>query len=126
MSRAMKPSRLLIRTASNAWFPQVVSVLSLPDRGSEVDQAVAELWSRLEIVSSPTELGFVRKYPEVADGLAAFSDDEVFSAIVSRRSGGVTGDRPIKQCGVGRTSTGSGRLWRRCAGGPQLPCSPAP
>ena len=91
-----EPSRLLIRTASNAWFPQVVSVLSLPDRGSEVDQAVAELWSRLEIVSSPAELGFVRKYPEVADRLAAFSDDEVFSAIVSRRSGGVTGDRPIK------------------------------
>src|SRR6266436_787771 len=28
------PSRLLIRTASNAYFPQVVSVLSLPDRGS--------------------------------------------------------------------------------------------
>ena len=27
------PSRLLIRTASNAYFPQVVSVLSLPDRG---------------------------------------------------------------------------------------------
>ena len=91
-----EPSRLLIRTASNAWFPQVVSVLSLPDRGSEVDQAVAEVWSRLEIVSSLADLGFVRKYPEVADRLAAFSDDEVLSAIASRRSGGVTGDRPIK------------------------------
>ena len=30
------PSRLLIRTASNAYFPQVVSVLSLPDRGTAV------------------------------------------------------------------------------------------
>ena len=38
------PSRLLIRTASNAWFPQVLSVLSLPDRGTEVDEAVA--WRR--------------------------------------------------------------------------------
>lgn len=91
-----EPSRLLIRTASNAWFPQVVSVLSLPDRGKDVDQAVAELWSRLEIVSSTTELGFVRKYPEVADRLAVFSDDEVLSAIVARRSGGLAGDRPIK------------------------------
>ena len=27
------PSRLLVRTASNAWFPQVVSVLSLAERG---------------------------------------------------------------------------------------------
>ena len=31
-------SRLLIRTASNAYFPQVVSVLSLPDRGTAVDR----------------------------------------------------------------------------------------
>ena len=30
------PSRLLIRTASNAYFPQVVSLLSLPERGSAV------------------------------------------------------------------------------------------
>ena len=29
-----QPSRLLIRTASNAYFPQLVSVLSLPDRGA--------------------------------------------------------------------------------------------
>ena len=35
-----QPSRLLIRTATNAYFSQVVSVLSLPDRGSAVEQAV--------------------------------------------------------------------------------------
>ena len=29
-----QPSRLLIRTASNVYFPQLVSVLSLPDRGA--------------------------------------------------------------------------------------------
>ena len=45
------PSRLLIRTASNAWFPQVLSVLSLPDRGTEVDEAVEELWQQLQIVN---------------------------------------------------------------------------
>ena len=28
------PSRLLVRTASNAWFPQVVSVLPLPGHGT--------------------------------------------------------------------------------------------
>ena len=40
------PSRLLIRTASNAYFPQVVSVLSLPDRGSAVETAVARALGR--------------------------------------------------------------------------------
>ena len=50
-----QPSRLLIRTASNAWFPQVLSVLSLPDRGTEVDQAVEELWQQLQIVNDLTQ-----------------------------------------------------------------------
>jgi hypothetical protein len=46
------PSRLLIRTASNAYFPQVVSVLSLPDRGSGVETAVREVWDLLQLVDS--------------------------------------------------------------------------
>lgn len=46
-----EPSRLSIRTASNARFPQVVGALSLPDRGSEVDQVVEALWDHLHIVT---------------------------------------------------------------------------
>ena len=91
-----EPSRLLIRTASNAWFPQVLSVLSLPDRGTEVDQAVDELWQHLQIVTDAAVLGVVKRYPGVADRLASFSDDEVLSAIASRSSGGGAGERPIK------------------------------
>ena len=89
-------SRLLIRTASNAWFPQVVSVLSLPERASEVEEAVAELWGHLQIVQDASELAFVKRHPEVANRLAPFSDEEVLEAIVARNSGGVAGERPIK------------------------------
>ena len=32
-----QPSRLLIRTASNAYFPQVTSVLLIPEQGSAVE-----------------------------------------------------------------------------------------
>ena len=35
-----QPSRLLIRTATNAHFPQVLSALSLPEQGSQVEAAV--------------------------------------------------------------------------------------
>ena len=94
--RCDQPSRLLIRTASNAWFPQVLSVLSLPDRGTEVERAVEELWQHLQIVADAAQLGFVKRYPGVADRLAPFSDDEVLAAIDARRSGGAGGDRPIK------------------------------
>ena len=91
-----QPSRLLIRTASNAWFPQVLSVLSLPDRGTEVERAVEELWAHLQIVTDAARLDFVKAYPGVADRLAAFSDDEVLAAIHARKAGGAGGDRPIK------------------------------
>ena len=89
-------SRLLIRTASNAWFPQVVSVLSLPERAGEVEEAVAELWGHLQIVQDASELGFVKRHPEVANRLAPFSDEEVLEAIVARNSGGMAGEGPIK------------------------------
>ena len=91
-----EPSRLLIRTASNAWFPQVVSVLSLPDRGSEVDQAVEALWDRLQIVKDANVLAVMKNFPDVANSLAPFSDQEVLDAIAARSSGGAAGDRPIK------------------------------
>ena len=90
------PSRLLIRTASNAWFPQVLSVLSLPDRGTEVDEAVEELWQQLQIVTDASSLDIVKRFPGVAGRLAAFSDDEVLKAISARRSGGGGAERPIK------------------------------
>ena len=91
-----EPSRLLIRTASNAWFPQVLSALSLPDRGGEVDKAVQDLWDRLQIVTSMAILDVVMMYPEVADRLAPFGRREVLDAISARRSGGVAAERPIK------------------------------
>ncbi len=91
-----QPSRLLIRTASNAYFPQVVSVLSLPDRGSALDQAVRELWDDLSIVENAGDLAFVKKKPRNADTLAAFSDEEVLDAIEEIKTGR-TGERPVKQ-----------------------------
>src|SRR6058998_3218691 len=56
------PSRLLIRTAANAYFPQVVSILSLAARGTAV-HAVKELWDDLQIVDSREDLEFLKKKP---------------------------------------------------------------
>ena len=91
-----EPCRLLIRTASNAWFPQVVSVLSLPERGGEVDRVVEALWDRLHIVTDANALGVMKRFPDVAEGLAPFSDREVLDAIAARSSGGTAAERPIK------------------------------
>lgn len=91
-----QPSRLLIRTASNAYFPQVLSVLSLPDRGSAAETAVRELWDDLQIVQSEADLALLKRKSKVAARLAALSDDEVLAAIATARGGGAP-ERPVKQ-----------------------------
>ena len=97
--RCELPARLLIRTASNAWFPQVVSVLSLPEDGSEVDRAVAALWDDLRIVDDPETLAFIRRKPAVAERLTPFDDAAILAATERRRAGGAggVGERPVKQ-----------------------------
>ncbi len=90
------PSRLLIRTASNAYFPQVVSVLSLPDRGSAVESAVKELWDDLQIVERAEDLAFLKKKPRITEKLAPFSADEILEAIRSIKDG-QDGEKPVKQ-----------------------------
>jgi hypothetical protein len=90
------PSRLLIRTASNAYFPQLVSVLSLPHRGNAVETTVGELWDDLQIVEDAADLAFLKKKPRVTERLAPFSDDEVLAAIREAK-GGKEEEKPVKQ-----------------------------
>ena len=91
-----QPSRLLIRSASNAYFPQVVSVLSLPERGTAAVQTVLALWEDLQIVAGADELAFIKKKPKVAEALASFGDAEVLQCIQAIRDG-AAGERTLKQ-----------------------------
>ena len=89
-------SKLLIRTASNAYFPQVVSVLSLPDRGSELDAVISKHWSFLEIVESPDDLRFVRKKRQVDQDLPSADNETILQAIRRRRTGS-TSSQTVKE-----------------------------
>lgn len=90
------PSRLLIRTAANAYFPQVMSALSLPDHGTGLQKLVGELWDDLGIVDDAGDLAFLKKKPRLAAKLAGLSDDDVLEAI-AREKLGTTAERPVKQ-----------------------------
>jgi len=91
-----QPSRLLIRTAANAYFGQVLSALSLPEAGSAVRTAVEQLWGTLQAVDSAATLAAFRKIPDVATGLAGYTDEEVLDAI-KRLKQGSTSERPVKE-----------------------------
>ncbi len=89
-------SRLLIRTASNAYFPQGLSVLSIPDRGSAIAMAVAELWDDMQIIENVADLAFLKKKPKIAEKLAPFQDGEILEAIQEVKTGEAA-ERPVKQ-----------------------------
>jgi hypothetical protein len=83
-----EPSRLLIRTASNAYFPQTVSVISIPDARSEVEDAVRALWSSyFTAVTAKGQIATFRLIPRVAEVISNFSDDEIWETIQGVRSG---------------------------------------
>lgn len=92
-------NRLLIRTASNAYFPQRMSVISLPERDEVVADAVNQVWQNfLEYVETIKELGEERRRkPPVKAALKGLTDEEVFSEIQSRRGGGAATLKTVKQ-----------------------------
>lgn len=92
-----EPNRLLIRTASNAYFPQVMSVISLPDRDEAVKAAVDTVWEFLSEVEDIDMLRYERRKARVHAALNGLSDDEVFTEIQARRTPDNTASKSVKR-----------------------------
>lgn len=92
-----EPNRLLIRTASNSYFPQLMSVICLPDRDETVKQAVDAAWEFLEEVEDLDQLKYERKKAKVKAALEGITDEEVFAEIQSRRGGAPDQPKTVKQ-----------------------------
>ena len=92
-----EPNRLLIRTASNAYFPQLMSVISLPDRDETVKVAVDAAWEFLEEVEDLEQLKYERKKANVKSVLEGVSDEGVFAEIRARRGGFMEEHKSVKQ-----------------------------
>lgn len=92
---------LLLRTASNAYFPQTLPVISIPDSMGKVEATVLELWdSHLCKITTVDQLGMIKDLvPELADKLAGLSDTDVFEVMQLIREGKQTAAvaRPVKE-----------------------------
>lgn len=91
-------ARLLTRTATNAYFAQTMSALSVPETKSAVERAVESFWSEIaEIddgVKSVDDVAQMRKYNKaIAKELGDASHEEVLAAIQKRESGAASQDR---------------------------------
>lgn len=82
------PSRLLIRSASNAYFAQTLSVISIPEADSGVRAAVDTVWEFLENCESLDDVRYERKKPRVSAQLEGFSDADIWAEVQRRKGGG--------------------------------------
>jgi hypothetical protein len=95
-----EPNRLLIRQASNAYFSQLMSVISLPDRNEYIRDAVENVWDFIGHVAEVNEIGYERKKPKVNAMLDGFTDEEVFSEIMVRRGQSLQQAKSVKQAEI--------------------------
>lgn len=91
-----QPSRFLIRTASNAYFPQKLAVISLPPRNEAVARAVEQVWLFLEVAESTEEVQKERRRDRVAAALEGISNEEVWDEIERRRNPDSEGPSRLK------------------------------
>jgi len=94
-------NRLLLRTASNAYFPQTLPVISIPDAMSRVEAAVLEAWEGfLCNIPSVENLAAMRgMLPALAAKLGDFTDEQVFEVMQVIREGKATATvaKPVKE-----------------------------
>lgn len=83
-------SRLLVRSASNAYFAQVMRVISLPEADEAVRKAVDALWDdELAYVDDLDDLIKLRRKnkPKVSSKLGTLKDADIWAEVERRRRG---------------------------------------
>lgn len=91
-------NRMLIRSASNAYFPQLLTVISIPDRRSALDEVVRRNWeSGLKLVADAAGLTLVKQLGPIAVALQGLSDDQVLASIQRVRGGANDLNRSVKE-----------------------------
>ena len=84
-----EPLRLMIRTATNTYFPQALTVISLPAVEDALARVVSELGEHLEKVTSIERLALARELNPVVDkALAGISDADIWERLRRLRESG--------------------------------------
>ena len=80
--------RLLTRSATNTYFPQVATVISLPVAEDELTRRVSEVMGFMTAATSPAIIAILRTAnPQIAENLRGYSDEEAFARLQQLRDG---------------------------------------
>jgi len=93
--------RLLVRHASNAYFPLRLSVIHIPDHDQVLKNAVAEVYDDfLSTAENQADIKHERKKAKVSAALANFSDAAVWQEVQRRKGLVTTQTKSVKQAEV--------------------------
>ncbi len=96
-----KPNRLLVRSASNAYFAQTLSAIAIPDTDAALKEAVDKVYDDfLQYAEGLADVTRERKKQKVFYALEGFSDEAVWAEIERRKSGTVAEQKGIKQAEI--------------------------
>ncbi|MGF1481833.1 MAG: DrmB family protein [Cyanophyceae cyanobacterium] len=92
-------NRLLVRSASNAYFGQILSAISIPDTNQALKDAVTQVYEKYLKEADSEDISYFRsKLPEVREALEQFEDAAIYAEVKRRRSGtSEDNSQPIKQ-----------------------------
>lgn len=80
--------KLLTRTATNTYFPQVYTVISLPSEEDDLTRLVDELSTELAAVESVDDIATAKRFnPKVSAYLSTYADVDIFDRLQRIRSG---------------------------------------
>jgi Domain of unknown function (DUF1998) len=80
--------KLLTRTATNTYFPQVLTVISLPAEEDELSQLVDELSGDLAGVQTVQDVAQAKRFnPKVSASLGPYADGDIFDRLQRIRDG---------------------------------------
>ena len=91
-----EPYRLLVRTASNAYFPQTMSVISLPEFDAGLAAKVSAHYDRLKAADDLGALQNFRMIPELDAAFADTADETVLAEFRRQQGEGEREDVPVK------------------------------
>ena len=98
---ATQPNRLLLRTASDAYFPQVLRVISIPEADAALKMAVDKVYEDfLQYAETVEEVRRERKKQKVFAALEGLDDPAVFAEVQRRQGKAEAPDRKIKQAEI--------------------------
>ena len=95
------PNRLLIRSASNAYFSQTVRVIAIPDQDAALKEAVDQVYEDfLQYAESAGDVKRERKKQKVFVALENISDEAAWAEVRRRKSGATQALKGIKQAEI--------------------------